>query len=145
MTRRLMLLGLLLAAVPAVAGPPGKSAPSRCVTVTFLHRDVRCRDCLRMEQWGREAVVSSFAPELASGAMAWRVANLDTGGNLRLKHEYSLRTSSLVLVETSGGKRVRWSRLDGAWGMLESRRAFATYVTASIRSFRREQGPSAAP
>lgn len=145
MSRGLLLLGLVLAAVPAVAGPPGKSSPSRRVTVTFLHRDVRCRDCLRMEQWGRDAVVSVFAPELASGAMAWRVVNLDADDNLRLKHEYSLRTSSLVLVETAGDKRVRWSRLDGAWGLLKSRQAFTTYVTASIRSFRREPGPSATP
>jgi hypothetical protein len=141
MTRRLLLVGLLMAAETALAGPPGK-APQRQVTVTFLHRDVRCRDCLRMEQWGRDVVVSAFAPELASGVLAWRVLNLDASGNLRLKHEYSLRTSSLVLVETVGGKRVRWSRLDGAWELLKSRQAFATYVTASIRSFRREQAPA---
>ena len=131
----------ILAVSGAWAGPGVKGAPPRRhVTVYFFHRAVRCTSCRTMEEWGRRAVVLAFPSEMRARALVWRQLDLDAGSNLHYKHDFQLRTSSLVLVETVDGKRTRWDRLDGAWDLLKSQPAFSTYVTASIRAFTSAQG-----
>jgi hypothetical protein len=117
-----------------VAGT-GSAGEERQVVLYYFHGARRCKTCLTIEANAREVVESVFASELKSGTLAWRVVNYDEPENEHFINDLGLTSSSLVLVETSGGDRVRFDVLQDAWSLVRDKSKFDDYVRESILGY----------
>jgi hypothetical protein len=132
--------GFLLAdGVPAAAESVGKtseaSGQERQVVLYYFHGARRCKTCLSMEANAFEVVASEFAKELDSGALVWKVVNYDEPENEHFIKDFKLVSSSLVLVEMTGGDQVRFEVLNDAWPLARDKWRFQKYVHASVLGF----------
>ncbi len=109
--------------------------PRDGVLAVYFHRTKRCDACRRMESSARNVVERRFAGAAAEGRLAWRVVNLDSPGNGRFADDYEVAASSVVLIETKGGRPGRWKALDGAWDHIENGTALEEFFRKEIEAF----------
>jgi hypothetical protein len=88
-----------------------------------------------MEANALDVVKSEFAKELDSGALVWKVINYDEPENEHFIKEFSLVSSSLVLVEMHQGERVRFDVLQRAWSLARDEWRFQKYVHESVLGY----------
>lgn len=98
------------------------------VTAYYFHTRARCTTCRTLEAYAREALQESYGAQLADGRLEWRTVNFHEPENRRFVQDYDLSVQSLVLVETQGGQRVRWKKLDRIWDLVSDREAYLAYV-----------------
>lgn len=129
--RQLIALAVLsLAAAGAAPAPPATQ-----VVVTYFHGDLRCATCKKLEAFSKETVEASFAKEIAAGTVAFRAVNTDRPEHKHFVEDYELASGALVVSEESGGKVVRWTKLDKVWQLVRGdRQAFDAYVVAGVRA-----------
>ncbi len=150
-TRRLMfliVLGSLAVASSACAAEGAGSGAANTplapkvapkvkaqTVVYYFHGTSRCRTCRTIEAYADEAVKAAFAPELASGRLAWQPTNVDEPANGHFVNDYQLFTRSLVLVDGSDPKRFK--NLEKVWQLVRDKPAFLKYVQDEVRAFRK--------
>ena len=98
------------------------------VIAYYFHNTVRCVSCLEIEKAAREAIEEKFGPELETGAVGWRVVNMELDENERFVAEYDLTVPSLVYSRIEGGRQVNWQKLDKVWDLLDDPGALWEYV-----------------
>jgi hypothetical protein len=131
----------LLGSIQSVFGDEGApealspEASSSQFVVYYFHGNYRCTTCLKIESFSKETIAGSFAKDLASGELAWRVVNTDEPKNKHFVQDFELVTKSLVLVEVSEGKVKRWKNLDKVWQLVGNQDAFADYDSQETRTF----------
>lgn len=101
----------------------------------YFHTNFRCSSCKKIEQWSHEAITKEFADQLKSGKLEWRVVNVEVPENEHFSDDFSLYTKSLVIVEQTDGKPVRWENLEKVWQLLNDQAGFSEYVTTRISAF----------
>lgn len=135
------LLAFVLAAIATLAmrgrggdGPAAAPAPSPAAGLVafYFHGNKRCASCNEIERLSRDA----YAPEIATGAIAFRPVNVDEPANAHFVTDFQLAVRTVVLAEEAGGKIVRWKRLDDCWTRFDEPEKFATYMRESLASFR---------
>jgi hypothetical protein len=144
------LLGVVLsiAVVSASAGPAARPKPAkpakaaadtaavrRQVIAYYLHGKARCSNCVKIENWSREAIETAYPEELADGRLAWKVVDVEAKGNEHFVEDFQLYTKSLVLVEQIGGKQVRWKNCARVWEHLTGKEGFLAYVRAEVAAY----------
>jgi hypothetical protein len=107
----------------------------RQVVLYYFHGARRCKTCLSMEANALDVVKSEFAKELDSGALVWKVVNYDEPENEHFIKDFSLVSSSLVLVEMHQGERVRFDVLQRAWSLARDEWRFQKYVHESVLGY----------
>jgi hypothetical protein len=107
----------------------------RQVVLYYFHGARRCKTCLSMEANALEVVKTEFAKELDSGALVWKVVNYDEPENEHFIKDFKLVSSSLVLVEMTGGDQVRFEVLNDAWSLARDEWRFQKYVHDSVLGF----------
>jgi len=150
---RLVVTWILLLFVAATVGklvldavgeepPPGEPVAEVPVSdghdtliVWFIHTDVRCWNCNTIEKLAHETLTERFADELASGAVQWRVVNMDEPGNEHYGEDFALLTSSVVLAETKGEVVEDWKNLSRVWDLVTEEAEFKDYVEKGVRGF----------
>jgi hypothetical protein len=120
-------------------GVPGeargeKEVPHKLVAYYF-HRQARCRTCLAMEAYAREALEGAFPDALESGELEWHAVNLDRTESEHFVREYNLTSSALVLVNWEQGQRREWRDLKEIWHLVRDEQAFKAYVEAEARAY----------
>ncbi len=119
------------AAVPAAA-----SSPEHRVIAYYFHNTARCPTCRTIERYSWEALQASFAAELRSGRLEWRVVNMEEPGNRHFVADYAISYPSLVLVEMRGETQIRFKILDRTWKLVHvAQEAFSTYVRDETRAY----------
>ncbi len=118
----------------AEAVVPPMSLPSR-VVVYYFHGNYRCPTCTRIEKLSREAVESSYAGELKSGALAFQSVNVERPDTEHFVQDYGLYTKALVLSLVKDGKEVRYKNLDKVWEYVRDRDRFHAYVQGEVAQF----------
>lgn len=103
------------------------------IKVTYFSSDVRCYTCVRIEQLTRQTVERHFAPELASGRIAFQVINLDGPGNRHFIEDYRLISKTVIVSDLAAGEEVRWENLQDVWTRQKDERAFEAYVVDAVR------------
>jgi hypothetical protein len=150
----LALSGLVLAggaalanaqAKPAANPAQAKAAPAPApadttvldhrVIAYYFHGNQRCASCRQIEAYSHTAIEAAFAKELASGRLVWRLVNVDEKANEHFVKDYELFTKSLVLVDESDGKQLRWKNLAKVWELLPYKERFFDYVQAEVRGY----------
>jgi hypothetical protein len=117
------------------AGAADMALPPDGVVAYYFHGDVRCPTCRNIEAYAQEAVESGFGPQLASGALQWRVVNYESPANAHFAQEYELFSPTVVLVRTSDGKPVEWRNLSRVWELVGDKDEFQAYVQDAVRVY----------
>lgn len=123
----------------AVAAPAESAAGTVEVAaaktiVYYFYTAARCASCHKIENWGKAAVESAFAAELAAGVMAWRPVNIEEKGNEHFVEEFQLYTKAIVVARMDGGKPGKWKNLDKIWMLLRDEAKYKEYVVGEIKA-----------
>jgi hypothetical protein len=129
----LMLSVLAIAAVPLVAAAPAEEAEEQTIIVYYFHGDKRCKTCRTIEAYAEEALQSRFSEELKSGLLEWQVVNFDQPENEHYLEDFGLYSSSVVIVESDGGKAVRHEILPEVWSLVREKQSFFAYLNTAVR------------
>lgn len=143
------------APAPPTAGgedPTGvaRSTPSatpdtteRRIVAWYFHSTKRCAKCNTIEAYAKEALDTLFPEERASGAIEWRVENMDDLWNADAVRRYGLVQSSLVLVDMLGDQEHGHAVLNHVWDLTDDKKAFFAYVQDEVEMLRDEEEPEA--
>ncbi len=112
---------------------PGEIGESAKLIVYYFAEGKDCSTCLSIPLYTKAALETYFADELASGAIVWRIVNVEEARNAHFITEYSLYTKSVVLVRVNNGKSVRWKNLDNVWDLVYDKTGFVEYIRNEIR------------
>lgn len=118
-------------ATPVVTVRPGVTPD--VTRVTYFSSDVRCYTCARIEELTRRTVEHHFAPELASGRVAFEVINLDGPGNQHYVQDYRLISKTVIVSDLAAGEEVRWENLQQVWTKQRDEREFEAYLIDAVR------------
>jgi hypothetical protein len=108
---------------------------SHQVIAYYFHGNVRCPSCIKIEAWTKETIDSSFADELKSGRIEWRVINTDSSLNEHYVKDYELYSKSVILSDLHNGKQTRWKNLYKIWTLLMDKSGFQTYVRDELAPY----------
>ena len=117
------------AADAAVDGSAG------AVVVYYFHGDKRCRTCISIEAYTREAIEEGFLEQLESGELELRIVNVDDPENGHFIQDYGLTTKSVILADVRGGAEGRWKNLDMIWEYVGDKKTFLDYVQRETAEF----------
>lgn len=106
----------------------GSPATGHVVVVYYFHGDFRCKKCLAMEAYTREAVQKLLADQIRAGVVQWRVANFDKKENEHFVQDYTLTASAVVLVDMEGARARRWKSLTKIWDLVGDEASFKQYI-----------------
>jgi len=136
-----LILATMVAALLAIAAQPAGAveAPatiqSSRIVAYYFHGNLRCTTCRKLEAYSQEAITTGFAKEMESGALEWRVVNVDEPENKHFVADFELVTKSLVLVEYRDSEVARYSNLKLVWQLVGDKDGFLKYVRDSTREF----------
>ena len=121
----------------AVAAAPDQATPTVQDTLIayYFHGDVRCKTCLDIEAFSREALTKAFAKEIASGRLRWQAVNFDERQNEHYLRDYELTTSSLVFVDMRGGEQKSWKTIEEVWALVSDKAALMAFVQSEARAY----------
>ena len=111
--------------------------PERLV-VYYFHGTARCRSCLTIERFTREAITEYYAGLLESGELEWRVVNTDEPGNEHYRDDYSLYTKSVIVSDLQSNEEARWKNLDQVWQLLGNETEFKNYIREEVDAWLEE-------
>ena len=133
--KKVILLALSLALImPAFA----KEIPKSNVIAYYFHGNFRCANCLKIEQYSKEAIEQNFKDELNSGKLVFKVINIEEKGNEHFIKDYQLYTKSLVISLVKNGKEVKFDNLTKVWEFLWNRQKFYDYVKEEVTKYLKE-------
>ena len=110
------------------------------VIAYYFYGNVRCDNCRKIEAYTGEAILTGFAEALDAGRLEWRRVNVDEPENKHFVKDYELVTRAVVVVDTRGGRQVRWKDLDQVWQMLDQKAVFLQYIRDEVRAYLEETG-----
>ena len=119
---------------PTVAHDDAEKA-EREVVLYYFHGNRRCRTCRSIEANAREAIDARYGEELASGALQWKVLNVDEPVNQHFNQDFDLVSGGLVGVEMNGNDVARYEVLQDAWTLVRDEIRFMQYVQRSVRGY----------
>ena len=121
------------------SAPPGKPAAEKVVAFYF-HGNMRCQTCRKIEAWSREAIETTFAGDLESRRLEWRVVNVDEPANEHFVKDYELTTRSVVVAQFAGAKQKAWKTLGRVWNLTGDEGAFKKYVADETAAYLKAVG-----
>lgn len=119
---------------PAVVQDDAEKTESEIV-LYYFHGNRRCKTCRSIEAQAKEAIESRYGDELESGALKWKVFNLDEPANEHFIQDFDLVSGGLVVVEMNGDDVVRHVVLQDAWTLVRDEIKFMQYVQRSVREY----------
>lgn len=125
-----MSLKVFLAAVLTLLAFNISAFSAEETTVYFFHTNKRCTKCRNLQAYAKEAV-----DQLADKTIHWKVVNIENAGNEHYVSEYSLITSSVVLVREVDGQVEKWKNLDKIWLLVKNKQKYIDYIQENIKSF----------
>ncbi len=117
--------------------------------VYYLHGEVRCVTCNDIERTAKNAVEASFAEELKTGRIAWRVVNYEEPGNVHFATDFKLAAPCVVLSTMRDGRQTSWKSLPEVWELIGDKPKFRAFIERNIREqltgvIRQDAAPAAA-
>jgi len=114
-----------------------KNAPqsSRKVIAYYFHGKVRCRSCILIESYTKEAIYRDFGNELKTGRLEWRLVNVEEADNKHFIKDYKLYTKSVIIVDVQDNRQIRWKNLEKVWEILHEKDMFFNYIRDEIRAY----------
>lgn len=120
---------------PELNGAERPDAPSRRTVVYYFHGNFRCDTCRKFEAYTDEAIREAFPAELKSGAVEWRIVNVEEPANEHFVKDYGLTTRQIILSDVVDGKEKRWKDLFRIWELVKDKQAYTNYVIEETRAY----------
>ncbi len=119
---------------PAIATKPASTSQDAgapgAIVAFYFHRTVRCPTCLSIERQSQEAVELLY-----SGRVGFRAVNIEEPGNEHYEKDFALESQSLVLVEMTTERVIRWKLLSRTWDLINDPLEFQKYVVSEVAEF----------
>lgn len=112
-----------------------KQPLDRIVRVYYFHTTSRCPTCHRIEEYTKNAILSTFGPEIKKGTIDWKVLNVEEPQNQHFVNDFKLFTKSVVIVDSEKGKQVRWKNLERIWELVQDEQAFTAYIKNEVAGY----------
>lgn len=106
------------------------------VLILQFHLTQRCKFCNDMENHTKEALNIYFPDDLRDGNIAFRMIDMELSRYESLRKKYDLFTSTIVLVDVSGGKESRWKIITEAWHLTDKKQKFIEMFSSELIEFR---------
>ena len=94
----------------------------------YFHGYKRCRTCLSIEAYAKEALESGFPDAIKKGRLEWRAINMEEEANKHYVEQYQLAASSLILFSPNGKQKSKWKNLNEIWPLVHNKDEFINYV-----------------
>ncbi len=117
------------------------SAVSHKVIAYYFHRTARCKKCLTIEEYAREALIDAFPEAVESGRLEWHAIDIEQPEHEHFAMDYELVSSSLVLVNIVDGKQTDWRLLGDVWDLVNDKLRFQAYVEGKALLYLEEEEP----
>jgi hypothetical protein len=108
------------------------------VVLYYLHSTGRCRNCILMEQYAKEAVDKYFQEQVKSGKLEFKIFNVDEPQYSHYVQDYQLVTKSLVIALEKNGKEQKYENLKGIWQNVGNQEAYHRYVKTNVDNYLKE-------
>lgn len=102
------------------------------VVVYYFHATARCVTCRTIEAYTNDALETTYAHELISGQIEFRVINVETPTTVHFIEDYQLYAPSVVLARFDDNLQKDWKNLDRVWQLVGDRATFLDYVDGEI-------------
>jgi hypothetical protein len=116
------------------AAVTGDGTPHKVIAYYF-HGDKRCRTCLSIEAYTREAIEEGFPQQLESGELELRIVNVDEPANQHFIDDYRLTTKSVIIADYRSGVEEHWKNLNLVWEYVNDKETFLDYVRRETEDF----------
>lgn len=117
--------------------PAGKSNAE--IIVYYFHGNKRCANCIKIENYTKEAVETGFASEMQNKSLSMQILNTDKPENEHFVKDFQLTTKSVVLVKMLNGQQLKWKNLEKVWDFLNDKAAFIKYIQDETQAFSKEE------
>ena len=125
----------------AAPPPTADTTSSEKVIAYYFHGNKRCDTCRSIEAYSKEAIETGFADEMESGALGWRIVNVDEPENDHFIEEFELVTRSVVLDRPGTATSTDWKNLDQVWDLVGDKDVFIRYIQHETRTFLAAETP----
>jgi hypothetical protein len=122
----------------ASAGAGNTNLPEHAVIAYYFRGTKRCRKCLAIEAYTKEAIEQGFPTQLESGVLEFRAVNVDERENGHYIGDYELTTKSVILSDRRGGAEERWKNLKLVWEYVGDKEIFIDYVRRETEDYLEE-------
>ncbi|MBL7962910.1 MAG: hypothetical protein JNM31_03610 [Flavobacteriales bacterium] len=123
----------LFTAADAHAQQPAKAGTTRIDVIDF-HTDHRCKTCLTIEGLTKEVLNSTFAPQMKSGAITFRLVNVDDKANATIAEDFGAYGTALFLHVHKNGKAEKIDLTEWAFMKAGDAAAFKAELTKRIQA-----------
>jgi hypothetical protein len=128
--------------VTDVAAPPATdTAGNEKIIAYYFHGNKRCDTCRSIEAYSKEAFDTGFPEAMESGAIEWRIVNVDEPENDHFVEEFELITRSVVLDRPGTTTATSWKNLDQVWDLVGDKDVFIQYIQDETRMFLAAETP----
>lgn len=119
--------------IPYESQPALNTLAKDAIVVYYFHGYYRCRTCLTIEAWTKEAIISGFPDDLKEGRLQFIVLNMQDPANEAYVKDFQLAYYIVVLERIKDGERKEWKKLEKIWDLLKDEDAFIKYVQDETR------------
>lgn len=126
----------LLTACDSNAQQPAKAQPSATATridVIDFHSEHRCKTCLTIEGLTKEVLNSTFAPQMKSGTITFRLVNVDDKANAQVAEDFGAYGTALFLHVHKNGKAEKIDLTEWAFIKAGDAAAFKAELTKRMQ------------
>lgn len=127
----------LLTTCDSSAQQPAKAASTASATridVIDFHTDHRCKTCLTIEGLTKEVLNSTFAPQMKSGTITFRLVNVDDKANATVAEDFGAYGTALFLHVYKNGKDEKIDLTEWAFMKAGDAAAFKAELTKRIQA-----------
>ena len=125
---------MLLAISPLRMSSAPRKSPTTYVEVLYFHGKVRCQTCNDIEASASKVVKGSFAKELKSRQVVYRIVDISQPKNKALARKYQVSWSSLILVRHHAGKEKAVNLTTYTFSHIADKQAFQKELERQIRA-----------
>ncbi len=100
--------------------------------VYYLHGDVRCATCQKLESYSKKALTDNYAEQLADGSIEFIVLNYDKPENEHFLTDFDISYQALVVIDVKDNAEVGFEKLAKIWDLTNDEDAYLAYVKEKI-------------
>jgi hypothetical protein len=120
----------------AESGASGADVQSGDMIIAYyFHGNARCKTCLRIEMYAREALGTGFAEEIGSGRIEFLPVNIELPENEHFIDDFRLSARTVVLERIIGGERKDYVNLTRVWELVGDKEAYFSYIQEETGKF----------
>jgi hypothetical protein len=121
--------------VEKMSVPEKRGEDGTKVVAYYFYTNFRCKSCLTIEKYTKEAIEENFEDELSSEKLVFKTINIEEEDNKHFVDDYQLYTKSVVLSLVKDGEEIKFKDLRKVWELLRNKDEFYKYIEEETKGF----------